>query len=123
MNNDLRAIAQQFVSTNYHCRVLEIALEERVRVFLQERATILAANEAELSNYRLKVQGVLERNRQLELCVRDIQESFAEAEKRRKLELDKKAEKINNQKRRIKEQQDQIDVSYRFNNAFKCEWD
>lgn len=113
LNNDLRVIAQQFVSTTYHCRLLEKKLEEHSRAIFQERAAIQAAHEAETNSVRVNFQSSQDRARKLEQGLRDLEQGFANVDKRRKLELDKKTEKISNQKRRIKEQQDQIDVSFK----------
>lgn len=104
LNNDMRVIAQQFASTAYHARMIEKKLQERGRVQLQER-------ESELKHLKTKLQNSQDRVRKLEESLHSTEEGYATADKRRKVELEKKAEKIQNQKRRIKEQQDQIDVS------------
>lgn len=111
LNNDLRVVAQQFASTAYHCRMIEKKLEERTRANFQERTALHASQEVELNSFRAKLQSSQDRVRKLEQDLRDIETNYTTAEKRRKVELEKKAEKISNQKRRIKEQQDQIDVS------------
>lgn len=103
LNNDLRVVAQQFASTAYHCRMLEKKLEERT--------ALQASHEVELNSFRGKLQSSQERVRKLEQDLRDIETAYTTSDKRRKVELEKKTEKISNQKRRIKEQQDQIDVS------------
>lgn len=112
MGNDLRHIAQQFVSTSFHCRMLEKKLEERGKAVSQERAAIIAAHGVELSSYHRRLQVSAERISRLEQELRDVESGHGNADKRRKVELEKKTEKINNQKRRIKEQQDQIEVTF-----------
>lgn len=111
MSNDLRHIAQQFVSTSFHCRMLEKKLEERAQAASQERLAVNAAHGVELSSFRRKLQVSQERIARLEQDLRDIESGHGNTDKRRKIELEKKTEKINNQKRRIKEQQDQIEVT------------
>lgn len=113
LNNDLRVIAQQFITTTYYCRMLEKKIDERTRIIFQERASERASHDAELNNYRHQLQTSCNRISKLEQNIREIEQSYANVEKRRKVELEKKKEKIDNQKRRIKEQQDQIDVSYK----------
>lgn len=111
LNNDLRAVAQQFASTAYHARMIEKKLEERTRADFQERAALHASHEAELNVFRDKLQSSQDRVQKLEQDLRDIETTYTNSDKRRKAEVEKKTEKISNQKRRIKEQQDQIDVS------------
>lgn len=111
MGNDLRHIAQQFVSISFHCRMLENKLEERAQAASQERVAINVSHGVELSSFRRKIQVSQERISRLEQELHDLESSYGNADKRRKTELEKKTEKINNQKRRIKEQQDQIEVS------------
>lgn len=112
VGNDLRSIAQQFVSTSFHCRMLEKKLEERAQADSQELLAVNAAHGVEVSSFRRKLQVSQERIARLEQDLRDIESSHSNADKRRKVELEKKTEKINNQKRRIKEQQDQIEVKF-----------
>lgn len=111
LNNDLRVVAQQFASTAYHCRMIEKKLEERTRTSFQERTTLRASHESELTSFRSKLQVCQDRVHKLEQELRDRETSHTTVEKRRKVELEKKTDKVMNQKRRIKEQQDQIDVS------------
>lgn len=111
LNNDLRIIAQQFASTAYHCRMIEKKLDQRNRETIQDRKAMNDVHEKQLKDMRHKLQSGQDRIQKLELALDDVEVSFSTADKRRKLELEKKTEKINNQKRRIKEQQDQIDVS------------
>lgn len=110
LNNDLRNVAQQFVTTHYYCRVLEKKIEERNCQGYQDRVGGRGSQEAELNNLRKKLQQSQDRVSKLERDLHDIQEGYANTDKRRKAEIEKKTEKITNQKRRIKEQQDQIDV-------------
>lgn len=111
MSNDLRHIAQQFVSTSFHCRMLEKKLDERDQAFAKERVALHAAHGVEISSCRRKLMLGQERISRLEQDLIDLESGHGNADKRRKLELEKKTEKINNQKRRIKEQQDQIEVN------------
>ncbi|KAF3766066.1 hypothetical protein M406DRAFT_68448 [Cryphonectria parasitica EP155] len=109
LNNDLRNIAQQFVTTMYHCHVLERKVEELTDRSSQEGTTSSVAHEAQMNSLRNKLQNSQDRVRKLEQDMRDMEQGYATAEKRRKVEIEKKTEKISNQKRRIREQQDQID--------------
>lgn len=108
LNNDLRVISQQFSSTAYYCRLIEKKLGQSSR---ENNQSLVDAYERELKEVRHKFQTSQDRIRGLELAIDDFEGSFSIVEKRRKVEVDKKTEKINNQKRRIKEQQGQIDVS------------
>lgn len=105
LNNDMRVIAQQFASAAYHARMIEKKLQERARAQNKER-------EYDPSNLKKQLYHSQDRIRKLEDILQSTEQGYATADKRRKIELEKKADKIQNQKRRIKEQQDQIDVSF-----------
>lgn len=112
VNTDLRHIAQQFVSTSFYCRKLETKLEELDALSTKDRAAVMTSHALELNGYRRKLQSNAERIAKLEEQLRDSEAGYGTVDKRRKVELEKKTEKINNQKRRIKEQQDQIEASF-----------
>lgn len=112
VGNDLRHIAQQFVSISFHSRMLEKKLEDRSQAVAQERIAVNVSHGVELNSFRRKIQVSQERISRLEQELHDLESGHNNADKRRKAELEKKTEKINNQKRRIKEQQDQIEVSF-----------
>lgn len=111
LNNDLRVIAQQFATITYYCRMLEKRVEDRSQSTYQERAGERVSHDFQLNSYRQQLQESRVRIAKLEQDIRDIEQSHSNTDKRRRVELEKKKEKIDNQKRRIKEQQDQIDVS------------
>lgn len=111
LNNDLRVIAQQFATITYYCRMLEKRVEDRSQSTYQDRAGERVPHDFQLNNYRQQLQESRARIAKLEQDIRDIEQSHSNTDKRRRVELEKKKEKIDNQKRRIKEQQDQIDVS------------
>lgn len=111
LNNDLRVIAQQFATITYYCRMLEKRVEERNQSGYQDRAGERVSHDYQINHLRQQLQESRHKIAKLEQDIRDIEYSHANADKRRRVELEKKKEKIDNQKRRIKEQQDQIDVS------------
>lgn len=111
LNNDLRVIAQQFATITYYCRMLEKRVEDHTQSTHQERTGERVSHDVQLNTYRQQLHDSRNRIARLEQDIRDIEQGHANADKRRRVELEKKKEKIDNQKRRIKEQQDQIDVS------------
>lgn len=115
LNNDLRGLAQQFVTTAHYCHLLEKKLEERTRTTFQERTAERAAHEAHLESYRQQLKKANEQIDRLSKDIRDFDHAYyTKTEKRGKVDLERKAEKlsekINNQKRRINEQQSQIET-------------
>lgn len=120
LNNDLRGLAQQFVTTAHYCNLMEKKLEERTRTTFQERAAERAAHEAHLESYRQQLKKANEMIDRLSNDLRDLDSSYyAKTEKKGKYEFERKTEKlnekINNQKRRINEQQSQIEVCISLN--------
>lgn len=111
VNTDLRHVAQQFIHTTFYCRKLENKLEEIDTMSSKERAQLLSDHLHEVNTVRRKYQDAAERLAKAEEQLRDCESGYGNVDKRRKVELEKKTEKINNQKRRIKEQQDQIEVT------------
>lgn len=130
LNNDLRVVAQQFATITYYCRMLEKQVAEdggllaASRLQQQQQPRPGAAGERapahhdnntpQVNNLRLQLQESHAKVAKLEQKIRDMSETYSTTDKRRRVELEKKKEKIDNQKRRIKEQQDQIDVSKTF---------
>lgn len=130
LNNDLRVVAQQFATITYYCRMLEKQVEEdggllaASRLQQQQQPRPGAAGERapahhnnntpQANSLRLQLQESHAKVAKLEQKIRDMSETYSTTDKRRRVELEKKKEKIDNQKRRIKEQQDQIDVSKTF---------
>lgn len=116
LNNDLRGLAQQFVTTAHYCHLLEKKLEERTRTTFQERTAERAAHEAHLESYRQQLKKANDTIDRLSKNLRDYENAYAKGEKSRKVDLERKTEKmtekINNQKRRINEQQNQIEVCF-----------
>lgn len=112
VNTDLRHIAQQFVHTSFYSRKLETKLEELDQLSARDRAEFINAHVLEIGSFRRKLQANAERIVKLEEQLHESEQGYGNADKRRKVELEKKTEKINNQKRRIKEQQDQIEASF-----------
>lgn len=128
LNNDLRVVAQQFATITYYCRMLEKQVEEdggllaASRLQRQQQPRPGAAGERapahhdnnntpQVNSLRLQLQESHAKVAKLEQKIRDMSDTYSTTDKRRRVELEKKKEKIDNQKRRIKEQQDQIDVS------------
>lgn len=115
LNNDLRGLAQQFVTTAHYCHLLDKKLEERTRTTFQERTAERAAHEAHLESYRQQLKKANETIDRLSKDIRDFDHAYyTKTEKRGKFDLERKteklAEKVSNQKRRINEQQSQIEV-------------
>lgn len=111
LNNDLRGVNQQVSTLAFHVRSMERLSEDRTRHIYEERAALITGHETEKLTLRGKLQAYQDRYHKTETELRESQASWVTVEKRRKAEIEKKTEKVMNQKRRIKEQQDQIDVS------------
>ncbi|KUI67831.1 hypothetical protein VM1G_03488 [Cytospora mali] len=114
LNNDMRGLAQQFVTTARYCHLLEKKLEERTRATFQERTAERAAHEAHLESYRQQLKKANETIDRLSKDLSDFNNAYSKTERSRKVDLERKTEKltekINNQKRRINEQQAQIET-------------
>lgn len=120
LNNDLRGLAQQFITTTHYCHLLEKKIDERTRTTFQERTAERAAHEAHLESYRQQLKKANDTIDRLSGKVREFDHAYEKfdksdkSDKLRKIELERRAEKlaekINNQKRRINEQQSQIEV-------------
>ncbi|ROW17210.1 hypothetical protein VPNG_01165 [Cytospora leucostoma] len=120
LNNDLRGLAQQFITTTHYCHLLEKKIEERTRTTFQERTAERAAHEAHLESYRQQLKKANDTIDRLSGKVREFDHAYEKfdksdkSDKLRKIELERRAEKlaekINNQKRRINEQQSQIET-------------
>lgn len=93
---------------------MEKKLDDRTRINFQERTAERAAHEAHLESYRQQLKKANETIDRLSKDVRDFDNAYARTEKSRKVDFERKAEKLNekihNQKRRINEQQSQIEV-------------
>lgn len=117
-NGDLRHLSHFFSAITFQARLLEGILEESGRKDAEERAALVMTHEGEKLDLCLKLDQAHERAIKAEKELEDSHIAWAALEKRRKAELDKKSEKVHNQKRRIKEQQDQIDVSTQHSLSF-----
>lgn len=107
IGNDLSAVAHQFITISSVCNALEKKLDEGKMVHRRELIAQQASHEA----YQGGLHGQLAK---ANMTIDEFQNRLRQIEKNPKGELEAKAqklnEKVNNQKRRINEQQAQIEV-------------
>lgn len=116
IGNDLSAVAHQFITVSSVCNALEKRIEEDK---LDHRRQILA-QQASHEAYQGGLHGQLAK---ANITIDEYQHRLRQIEKHSKGELEAKAqrlnEKVNNQKRRINEQQAQIEVCFPLVNSDK----
>lgn len=107
IGNDLTAVAHQFITISSVCNALDKKLDESKLVHRRELIAQQASHEA----YQGGLHGQLAK---ANMTIDECQNRLRQIEKHSKGELEAKAqklnEKVNNQKRRINEQQAQIEV-------------
>lgn len=116
IGNDLSAVAHQFITISSVCNALEKNIDDDKRDHRRDLMAQQASHEA----YQGGLHGQLAKANitidEFQIRVRQLDQLVAKLEKNSKGELEAKAqklnEKVNNQKRRINEQQAQIEVSF-----------
>lgn len=117
IGNDLSAVAHQFINISSVCNALEKKLDEDQRDRRELRRE-LVAQQASHEAYQAGLHGQLAKANitidEYQVRVRHLESLVAKLEKNPKGDIEAKAqkltEKVNNQKRRINEQQSQIEV-------------
>lgn len=117
IGNDLSAVAHQFINISSVCNALEKKLDEDQRDRRDLRRE-LVAQQASHEAYQAGLHGQLAKANitidEYQVRVRHLESLVAKLEKNPKGDIEAKAqkltEKVNNQKRRINEQQSQIEV-------------
>lgn len=109
IGNDLSAVAHQFITISSVCNAMEKKLDEDKLVHRRELIAQQASHEA----YQGGLHGQLAK---ANMTIDEFQNRLRAIEKNSKGELEAKAQKlndkVNNQKRRINEQQAQIEVCF-----------
>lgn len=118
--NDMRGLAQQNVTISHYCTMLAKGIDERDRIAFQERTAERAGHEAQSRSYLQQLNKANDTIDRLNDTVerlgggQDSNQAHTKTDKARKVDLERKTERLNekihNQKRRINEQQSQIEV-------------